>query len=615
MAEASGVEQLLLEAKALKDEMDQLRVTAQQRDASGQLTDEAYYALKRLDSLGDQYRQLLIAARTAPTSKNTVTRRDGSVWIIDPTATAPDGSTGTATQVIEPGGVAPSDVSNPDEDRLKAINAQVAESTRNERLRNEALGRGYLTTIEREQLNQRWADLGYTQDRIKLEQQKLENEYKYQDAIEQDRRRTVNAQIAQVRGQTALIGAQTGAITAKLDPEIAQIMANTGLTEAQAEALRLTTPANVALTSAQTQALLGKLPAETALLSAQAALANANAIAKTATLPEEIAAARKQVEVAQANIDQIHAALAQGRQLSVTPELAAIPMQSATGEITWVPSPAFQMKTPQDVATRAGQLRQQAQVQHDRLAAQVAQGVLSREEADSQFQNWWEQNIETQRPALEAANQQIEREQARLDEAQRGANLAAALGAGTQAVNAYQAQARYRVGPGFNQAFNTVLGALGQGKNVPAGVDYASAVSYKAPDLNQLAQQATMQALKGISPTAAMATGSPMPQVPQGLNVGNMLNRTNYQGWGGGGGQPITSNIGGAPQQPVAPAPPQPPEPPPVPSTGPWSLPGTPIMTTPTGQNVWSYPQPGVLPAGAPNIWDTSQLGQPEPVP
>jgi hypothetical protein len=49
-----------------------------------------------------------------------------------------------------------------------------------------------------------------------------------------------------------------------------------------------------------------------------------------------------------------------------------------------------------------------------------------------------------------------------------------------------------------------------------------------------MAQQATAQALQGISPSAASMTGAPMPSLGAGapLDIAGMLNRTNYQSSG-----------------------------------------------------------------------------------
>jgi hypothetical protein len=145
-----------------------------------------------------------------------------------------------------------------------------------------------------------------------------------------------------------------------------------------------------------------------------------------------------------------------------------------------------------------------------------------------------------------------------------------AQAAGTQAIDAFQAQMPYMAGPGYGGAMASAINALGQGKEVPEGTFRPEMFTAPAPDLQQQARDATMEALKLISPTAAQATGTPLPQL-QGLDIAGMLGRTTFAGAGqqqapapaaagGGQQQPITINIGGAQagQQPGAPEVPPP---------------------------------------------------------
>jgi hypothetical protein len=83
----------------------------------------------------------------------------------------------------------------------------------------------------------------------------------------------------------------------------------------------------------------------------------------------------------------------------------------------------------------------------------------------------------------------------------------------------------------------------------PSAQDISSAFVIPAPDLQQRAQQATMEALKGISPMAAAATGAPQPNY-QGFDINAGLNRLNY-GFGG----PAQGAVPAAPPM-AAPVPP-----------------------------------------------------------
>src|SRR5262245_56045921 len=63
---------------------------------------------------------------------------------------------------------------------------------------------------------------------------------------------------------------------------------------------------------------------------------------------------------------------------------------------------------------------------------------------------------------------------------------------------------------------------------MPGKLDMTGAVSYQMPDVNQMAQQATADALKSISPMAAGIAGAPMPQLPQNVDIAGLLNQTSY---------------------------------------------------------------------------------------
>jgi len=204
-----------------------------------------------------------------------------------------------------------------------------------------------------------------------------------------------------------------------------------------------------------------------------------------------------------------------------------ITTMDAQGNLQSVPNPSYTPKTQADVANRVAQLQQQAQAQRDQLAQQVQSGVLTQDQANSQFNQWWQQNVEAQKPGLQAAQQQVAFEQQRqLAETQR-ANLQTAQTAGQQAINAYQVTLPYQVGPNFDQTINQIAGAFASGK-MPGKLDMTGAFSYQMPDVNQMAQQATADALKSISPMAAGIAGAPMPQLPQNVDIAGLLNQTSY---------------------------------------------------------------------------------------
>jgi hypothetical protein len=511
------------------------------------------------------------ASLPADTATNkTVTAWDGSIW-------SPDAN-GTWQQVVS--GKAP----NMDEAQLTAINTQVGNIRRDELQRN-LQAHGAAVTDEQ------WATIEATRRARTLDETALQQKIREWEADNRRAEQTAPAQIGLIEAQTAQAQAQAAAVAGRLPSQNELDQAQAELTRANAARTRATTPseiataeANVRLAQAQVarlQAETAQIPVQTGLISAQTRyqdaqedLTRANAERARATLPSDIATAEANVQAARVRIEQARQEMARPVPLALSPEQAVIGTIAPSGEIQFQPSPAYEPKTQAQVALRAGQLQQQAMAMRDRFAQQVQQGTLSQEEANQRFNDWWEQTIEPQRPQLEVAQREAERAQMRAD-------LQIAQTAGQQAISAYQAQAPYRVGPNFDKAINQIAGAFAAGK-MPGNLDLSGAFTYPMPDLNQMAQQATAQALKQISPMAASMTGSPMPQMqmPQGMDISSMLNRTSYQPGTtttvSPGGQ-VTITQGGVP--PPAPAPaavaaPAAPAAPPAPAFTPPYFPG-----------------------------------------
>ena len=208
------------------------------------------------------------------------------------------------------------------------------------------------------------------------------------------------------------------------------------------------------------------------------------------------------------------------------------------GNITTKPNPNYAPTTMAGIAGQQAALQQQARAQHDQINANLQNGVYgsgpdAQTKANAAWADWWNQNIEPQKASLAQAQQQAQFEQQKQQQDLARANYATAQGAGQNAVSNYLSTMPYRVGPGYNQAFGQVANALAGGK-MPGNIDM-SQLTFKMPDLGQMSQQATAQALAHISPTAAqMANGSPTPsmfsQSPPDIN--SQLNMTNYTPFG-----------------------------------------------------------------------------------
>jgi hypothetical protein len=208
------------------------------------------------------------------------------------------------------------------------------------------------------------------------------------------------------------------------------------------------------------------------------------------------------------------------------------------GKVGTVPNPNYQPTTMAQIAGQQVALQQQAQSQHDQINSNLQNGVYgsgpdAQDKANAAWQQWWAQNIEPQKAALAQAQQQAAFDQQKQQQDLARANYQQAQTAGQNAVANYAATLPMRVGPGYGQAVNQIVNAFATGKPVQ-NLDVANAVTFKMPDLQQMAQQATAQALAHISPAAAqIATGNPMPSMfanPPDIN--SQLNQTSYSPFG-----------------------------------------------------------------------------------
>jgi hypothetical protein len=176
------------------------------------------------------------------------------------------------------------------------------------------------------------------------------------------------------------------------------------------------------------------------------------------------------------------------------------------GSVQWVENQNY---TAIDPAQRSAQLAQMASSKITELQAKIGTGGYTQDQAQRDYDQWWDSTMEPAKAEIQQAQQQkqidtqlkLSAEQRAQDEQQR-ANYATAQAAGSNAVEAYKAQLPNMVGPGFGKAFGQLADAWTTGK--PAtGIDWSSALTYQMPDLTQLSQQVTNQALAHLSPTAA----------------------------------------------------------------------------------------------------------------
>lgn len=256
-----------------------------------------------------------------------------------------------------------------------------------------------------------------------------------------------------------------------------------------------------------------------------------------------------------------------------------------TGKLIVSESPNYQPTTAAQVAERVAQWQQQMRAKSAELQAKVGPSY-SPEQYASDFKAWYDQTIEPQKAYLNAAQQQIDIERAQKAEETRRASMATAQAAGTQALEAYKASGLSRVGPRAGEVASQVM----QGKPLDqVNLQGAAFFSGGSDYLRNMAEQATMNALKNISPTAAAAAGAEAPAYGS-VDVNQALGQQNY------------AYPGAAP--PAAPAPPPVPPPAPVgPLSGTVAPPGwAGTNLDPNLQGVMPPNYPGIHPL-APPTW------------
>lgn len=290
----------------------------------------------------------------------------------------------------------------------------------------------------------------------------------------------------------------------------------------------------------------------------------------------------------------------------ITPSTTApyITTQDAKGNMTSVPNPSY---VPTDPGRMTQQLQQQIDAQAQTLHQQVTQGSLTPDQAASQFNQFWQENVEPVKGDITAAQAKAQAALA-YQQSQTGyENALAANIPATLAQNASDAAQRnftsmmpYLV----NSSAGTTPGITTNSKGFPQiniGQVMANA-TYSLPNLQDIGRQGAAAALAHISPTAqnilAQGPGQPaQPPVP-GLDINSMLNQSAY-----GFGAPPAGAAGGPPASGAPPAPPAPPQAPYTPNVANGPIPYS-NASAPAGPNpgMPAPPVPPTPPAPPPGI-------------
>ena len=245
----------------------------------------------------------------------------------------------------------------------------------------------------------------------------------------------------------------------------------------------------------------------------------------------------------------------------------------------------YQPVTQAEIAAQTARMQAEASAKWDQLSARV-DGSYTNDQARKDFDEWWAGNVEPQKASLLAAQDEAALARKKAEEDMRSSNLLRAQAGGDAALRAFEATKGRFVGEGAQQAQQDAIS-----RGTMKGADLSGAFT-PAQDPQKLYDDAVAKALAQISPTAAAATGGPMPNY-QSINIGDTLNRSQY-----GGPPPPPPAAPGGVVTPPAVVPPPPP-PPPLTAPPPGALiPGQPLMGYSETIGV-----PGPEHAMGPNSW------------
>lgn len=525
------VSDLEAERRRLATEIAQLTTAAQatELDKSGRPgpTSEAYQAQQRLTKLNDDYRQLLIAMKPAASTMaggdlKEIPDGSGNWYRIGPDNTAvpvagiPTGTAKPQTidQITVPanGRIYTVDPNDPAGNFVARTPTTADEQDKAnkvaQRTQNLQLNGHYATDEEILDFNTKLQKAGIDKVAAAEVQRVSEANQNRLDAAEKRAAALQPGTIAQ-QGATLL---QTGATTGQIGANTAQIQQNIDIAKA-------------------------KLGPD--LAQAGATLAGTQA----STAGTQASTARTNQQIVQGNAPTVQTPPTGMSQWTRDPN---------TGALTQGPiNPEWQAKTQADIAARVGQIQSLANAKKAEVMGKVNGTTYTADQALSDFNSWYDQNVQPQIGSLQAAQQAAQIEQQKAVMAMRGTAMTQSLGAGDQAQRAYDAYVKTNAGPNYEN----VMSQITSGK--PASqIDMHGVSTFEGPNVLDYVQQGTQNALKYIDPTMAQAAGAPPPNL-QGIDIASAIGRDKYMpSWLSGGAPPPPP--GGAAPAPPAPPPPAP---------------------------------------------------------
>jgi hypothetical protein len=386
--------------------------------------------------------------------------------------------------------------------------------------------------------------------------------------------------------QEALTQAQSDAIKGKTPLEIANLVSTGALSQAQADAVKSKTPAEIAQMVASTNAsnasaasIAAKTPAEVANLVATGQLTQAQVDASRAQTAALAAKTPAEITALEASTAASNAQAAKSRSDINTPTTVTTdPLNRyiyqynpATGKTETVESKNYH-PAQADVGSRVQQLQTQAQAKQQELQAQVLNGTLTSADAQKQFGDFWNTQIEPQKAALaqEQAQTQFTNQNAAAatqNNADQNANAAAGTGASLLNNRATQAAGTFRDVLGISSGKNYGVG--GAAPDV-SGLPDAISAYYTGLGGGQGTYDTAANLVKNIDPTnksgfaphAAAALGQVLdqyhqqatgtyqpgavPTPPAGMDLNGMLNQSAYAGGYAPAPPVVAPPVGGA---------------------------------------------------------------------
>lgn len=194
------------------------------------------------------------------------------------------------------------------------------------------------------------------------------------------------------------------------------------------------------------------------------------------------------------------------------------------GSISTADNPNYQPKTNAQIAARIAQLNGLAQAKSAEVQKKVGQvqpdgSKYTPANALDDYNAWYDKTIAPQNDAIKAAQDDAAFARAKDTASMRTSALQQAVSAQTQAQNAikdYAAMHPVTDKAAYTDAYMKATGGR-----------FGAPVFYDAPTPMEAGQNAYMQALKYIDPTAAQAMGAPPPDL-NAIAASNPLNGTQY---------------------------------------------------------------------------------------